>query len=113
MSEEKKIVELNDEELEKVTGGGPLNPGDGFGPINAWPGNYYGEWFAKDSEFDIAYNLSSTTAFGAEMFIANKYWHKDGEAWPCGTCSFGMKGSLYVIETPSIIHTDFTGTKPF
>ena len=107
------IKELKDEELEKVTGGSYVQIGDGFTPVNAWTGHYYGEWFAKESEFDIAYNLSSTTAFGMLTFIANKYWYKDGEAWPCGTCSFGEKDPLYVIETPTIIHTDFTGTKPF
>ena len=108
------IKELKDEDLEKVTGGDSyINIGDGFTIVNAWTGHYYGEWFAKVSEFDIAYNLSSPTPFGMSSFIANKYWHKDGEVWPCGTCSFGEKDSLYVIETPTIIHKDFTGTKPF
>lgn len=104
------VKELKEVELEKVTGG--LNVGDIFSVASAWPGTYQGEWFGNPNEPDFAYNVC-TSAKHSTAFIANRYWHKDGEVWPYGTCSFGVGSYLRVIETPSIIHTKFTRIKPF
>ena len=113
MSEEKKVIELNDEELEKVTGGRKLNIGDVFGVSESYPSEYNGEWFQKSNELDMAYNVCSSVEYGSS-FVANRYWYNGNEAWNYGTCSIGTDVSnLHVVQTPTIIHIEFTGTKPF
>ena len=113
MSEEKKIVELKDDELEKVTGGG-FDIGDRFLPSDAYEDyiEEYGTWFCDYSVPEFIYNVCHA-GHGNVSFTANKYWYNNGEAWNCGTCTIGPGSILNVTNPPKTVHNDFTGTKPF